>query len=528
MAILSQIMNFLTADTLAVRLTVTILILILGHLFVKLFRSGITQILVKRRDDTNRKQIQALKDKIQYSVYVLEAAIIAAALFYLNADISRELYTASVGALPNITSAILVAVLGVIGVNIFVKIISDFFNTLGLSKHLRSAGINREITKISETILKIFLYLLLFQFILVQASLAQSTIQEIVTATTWALTLLLAGLMFYGFKDLFKNFAAGIYLKNSRSVKANEKIYLDEERGELIDVTLFSTTIDTDDGYTMIAPNSQVMDSNVKFKRTRSDIKTLEDMKRYFTAQDPSYCGPASAEMALNIFGFAHGQKEIGELAGSEVGKGTMPDELIDAVEELTDNQVRGAYVEYDKIGKLSDELKTWFDNGALVIPNFAKPVLFPGSETAHYSLCVGVEGDELIIVDPSADTVSGGVYYADDSEMREAMDEFKGRKRGYVVLAPKQTTAYWRIKNGLIYSDSKVYDELSKNMELRLKKIMRQGRLLKSVLPQPMHSYIEKWNREEKVNRLWKPENNESEDEEGENNDGEDTDTSR
>ncbi|EHK02536.1 hypothetical protein HRED_04118, partial [Candidatus Haloredivivus sp. G17] len=154
---------------------------------------------------------------------------------------------------------------------------------------------------------------------------------------------------------------------------------------------------------------------------------------------------------------------EIGELAGSEVGKGTMPDELINAVEDLTDEQVKAAYVEHDKIGKLSDELKTWFDNGALVIPNFAKPVLFPGSETAHYSLCVGVEGDELIIVDPSADTVSGGVYYADDSEMLQAMDEFEGRKRGYVVMAPKETTAYWRIKNDLIYSDSSVYDELSK-----------------------------------------------------------------
>ena len=522
--VLSQIMNFVTADSLAIRLTVTLLILIFGHLTVKLFKGGLTRLLLRGKDTTNRKQIQALKDKIQYSVYLLDAAIIGSALFYLNADISRELYSASVSALPNLVSAILVAIIGIIGVNIFVKIISDFFKTLGFNKHLKSAGVNKEIVKVSETVLKAFLYLLLFQFIMAQASLAQSTIQELATAAIWALTLLLAGLAFYGFKDLFKNFAAGLYLKNSRSVKSKEKIYMDDERGELIDVSLFSTTVDTDDGYTMVAPNSEVMDSKVKFKRTRSDIKTLEDMKRYFTAQDPSYCGPASAEMALNIFGFSHSQKEIGELAGSEVGKGTMPDELINAVEDLTDEQVKAAYVEHDKIGKLSDELKTWFDNGALVIPNFAKPVLFPGSETAHYSLCVGVEGDELIIVDPSADTVSGGVYYADDSEMLQAMDEFEGRKRGYVVMAPKETTAYWRIKNDLIYSDSSVYDELSKNMELRLKKIMRQGRLLKSVLPDPMNAYIEKWNREEKVNRLWKPENHE---EEGENEDEEDTDTS-
>jgi len=521
--ILSQMMNFIVSDSLSARLIITALILILGHLLIRSFRKTALRLLVDSGEQANKKRTEAMREKVTYIVYVLDVIVIGFALFYLNAEISRELYVAAVAALPNIISVILVAILGIIGVNIFVKIIADFFSTLGFSKHLRSAGFTQEISKISETIFKAFLYLLLLQFVLVQANLAESTIQELVTATTWGLTLLLAGLAFYGFKDLFKNFAAGVYLKNSRSVKANEKIYLDGERGELIDVSLFSTTIDTNDGYTMVAPNSQVMDSNVKFKRTRSDIKTLEDMKRYFTAQHPSYCGPASAEMALNIFGFAHKQEEIGDLAGSEVGKGTMPDELIDAVEELTEGDVRGAYVEYDKIGKLSDELKTWFDNGALIIPNFAKPVLFPGSEKAHYSLCVGVEGDELIVVDPSADTVSGGVYYADDSEMREAMAEFEGRKRGYVVLAPEDTTAYWRIQNNLIYSDSSFYDELSKNMELRLKKIMRQGRLLKSALPEPVNSYIEKWNREEKVNRLWKPEKTD----EGEQN-GEDTDTSK
>ncbi len=518
--ILSQIVNFAVSDSLAVRLIITAFILVFGHMLVRTFRKIALKTLIGRGEQVNKKRAEEQREKVTYAVYMLDIVVIGLALFYLNAEITRELYSASLTALPNIISVILVAILGIIGVNIFVKFIFEFFGTLGFSIHLRRAGITREISKVSETVFKIFLYLLLLQFVLVQANLAESTIQEIVTAATWALTLLIAALVFYGFKDLFKNFAAGLYLKNSRSVKANEKIYLDGERGELIDVSLFSTTIDTNDGYTMVASNSQVMDSNVKFKRTRSDIKTLEDMKKYFTAQDPSYCGPASAEMALNIFGFAHNQKEIGNIAGSEVGKGTMPDDLIQAVEELTDEEVKGAYVDYNKIGKLSDELKTWFDNGALIIPNFAKPVLFPGSEKAHYSLCVGVEGDELLIVDPSVETVSGGVYYADDSEMREAMSEFEGRERGYVVLAPEGTTAYWRIENGLIYSDSNFYDQISKNMELRLKKIMRQGRLLKTALPEPVNSYIEKWNKEEKVNRIWKPETDKGGGKNGENTD--------
>lgn len=184
-----------------------------------------------------------------------------------------------------------------------------------------------------------------------------------------------------------------------------------------------------------------------------------------------------------------------------------MPDDIIESVEDLTDEEVRVDYVEYDKITDLADEFKAWFNDGALIIPNFAKPVLFPEADTAHYSLCVGVEGDDLLIVDPSADTVSGGVYYADSSEMLEAMGEFEGRSRGYLVIAPEDTTAYWRINEGLIYSDKSFYDEINKNMELQLRRILRQGRILKNVLPEDLQSYLERWKKDEKVGRVWKPE---------------------
>ncbi len=106
---------------------------------------------------------------------------------------------------------------------------------------------------------------------------------------------------------------------------------------------------------------------------------------------------------------------------------------------------------------------------------------------------------------------------------MEGAMAEF-GHKRGYIVLAPKGTTAHWRIKNDLIYADKSIYDELSKTLETRLRKIMRQGRILKNSTPNSMKKYLEKWSREDdqKLTRVWKPEGFTGEKEKlgGENND--------
>lgn len=257
----------------------------------------------------------------------------------------------------------------------------------------------------------------------------------------------------------------------------------------------------------MITKNSEVMNADLKFKRTQSDVETLEDMKKYFVAQDPSYCGPASAEMALGILGYGYGQEEIGEACGAEVGEGVEVDDLKESIEELTDGEVKAAFVEYDKITELGEEFKTWFNDGGLIIPNFYKPELFSNASAGHYVLSVGAEGEELLILDPSG--TNGGVYYVDEDRMKQAMSEFD-HKRGYIVMAPKGTTAHWRLKNNLIYSDKSYYDELSKTLEVRLRKILRQGRIMKNVTPSSIEDYIETWRSDEKLTRVWKPEQSE------------------
>ncbi len=506
---LTPLIDFISRDQATVQILVTLSILVLGHLLTKFVKTVGRRVWVAREGIT-KKELRRRQEGLKYVGYIIDASAISVALLYLNTGITGSVVEQAAEFAPNLLSAMLIAVLGILTIQIVTRAGENFLRTMGVQNYFRELGVSYNGIRIITGFFKAFLYLLLLQVALDQLGVGDSFVRELITASSWAAAFLVAGLLIYGFKDLIANFAAGIYLKSSRLVKPGEKVYLEEDSGEIRSVDLFSTEIGTGEGYNLVTQNKNIMNADLKFKRTKGDLNTLEDIKRYFTAQDPSYCGPASAEMALNIFGYRFNQQEIGDMAGTEKGVGTMPDELIEVVENLTDEEVRGAYVEYDKITDLSDEFKTWFNDGALIIPNFAKPVLFPQADTAHYSLCVAVEGDELLVVDPSANTVSGGVYYADSSEMLEAMGEFEGRTRGYIVLAPEDTTAYWRIKEDLIYSDENLYDHINKNMELQLRRILRQGRILKNVLPEDLQDYIEKWEKDEKVGRVWKPDGGE------------------
>lgn len=507
MSISTALAELATGQGALFKTLVTLGLLAGGHILVKIFAVVVRKAWVRRGEDLTKKAVKRRYDTVKNLTYIFDAAVIAAALLYLNTGLTTTLTENITESLPDVLSVLLIGVLGILLVNFVAKFAGGFLNRVGTRNYLREMGLSQNATRLLSLGVKSFLYLVVIQVVLEQLGIGNTFLQKAITASAYAGVFLVAALAFWGFKDLARNIAAGLYLKNSRLVRPGEKVYLEEESGEIRDVDFFSTEVETDGGYRLMTQNSKIMDADLKFKDTQSDIETLEDVKRHFTAQDPSYCGPASAEMALSIFGYRYSQEKIGEMCDTEVGVGTMPDDLIESVESLTDGEVRAAYVEYDKITDLAEEFKIWFNDGALIIPNFAKPVLFPQADTAHYSLCVGVEGDDLLIVDPSTDTVSGGVYYADSSEMLEAMGEFEGRSRGYLVLAPEDTTAYWRIEKGLIYADKSFYNEISKNMELQLRRILRQGRILKNVLPEDLQSYLERWKKDEKVGRVWKPE---------------------
>lgn len=501
----NQLVNFAATEDPVTRVLLTLALLVVGHLGVKIVKIAGREFWTET-DEITKKEVERRYESLRHFGYILDAIVIILGLLYLNSSLGSRIGSEIAMILPDLLSATLVAILGLIAVNVGVKLTTDLFQTLGGRSYFREIGLSDTAVEFIAMLVKGFLYLLILQVALSEIGIGGTFLDKMVTASSWAGAFLVAGLIFYGLKDLFRNLAAGIYLKNSRLMRPGEEVTLDEEKGEINHVSLFSTSINTKEGYTMLAPNSRLMDAEIKFRRAKSDIDTLEEIKEYFVAQHPSYCGPAAMEMALEIFGYRHSQDEIGEKAGTEREKGTGVEELCEAVEELTNGQVKTAFIEFDRIGDLGDEFKAWFNDGALIVPNFYKPAVFPEQDSygGHYVLSPGVEGSEVLMVDPSDKSGTGGVYYVDAERLREAMDEY-GHKRGYIIVAPKGTNAYWRIENGLIYSEKNYYDELSKTLEARLRKIVRQGRLLQSVMPGSAEEYMEKWRSDEPVTRLWK-----------------------
>ena len=98
----------------------------------------------------------------------------------------------------------------------------------------------------------------------------------------------------------------------------------------------------------------------------------------------------------------------------------------------------------------------------------------------------------------------------ADADKIYRGMDTYseliKG-KRGYIVFAPEGTTAFYRIEEGLIYSDPSLYKDLSNKLKKELFNMLEKGQALETVLPLRVKNFIRKWKEKDKIARLWRPE---------------------
>lgn len=496
---LSPLLEFVGREQASVKITVTLLILVFGHLGVKATKIAARNFWIDGNEEITKKQVMDRQEALKNGGYLLDAGIITAALIYLNNSFTNAFFSEVANFVPNLLSAALVGVLGIIGIRLLTKLTENFMKTIGTTSYLREVGFSSSAVKVIASLFKGFLYLVLLQLALAQLGIGNTFVRELVNASSWAAAFLVAGLLFYGFKDLFQNFAAGIYLKNSRFIRPGEEIQIGDEETEIRDISLFSTSLNTNSGKTVISPNSRVMDSDISFRRTKNDLDTLEEIKNYFVAEKPEDSGAATIQMALEVFGYRHEQPELKE----KLGENPEPEDLIEAFEDLTEGDISAAFIEEEKITDTAAEFKTWFNDGALIIPKFDKDSLFSESEKSEYALSVGVEGREILMADPSSK--KGGVYYIDREKLRNAMKSIED-ERGYIVIAPEGTTAQWRIKNDLLYSDKNYYDELSKTLEARLTKIMRRGRIMEEAMPEAVSSYLEKWQAQGDVTRLWSP----------------------
>lgn len=513
----NSLLNFTTSGQPLVHILLTLLILAGGHLTVKALKIAGRKLWVTGREDVTRKWIKEREEKIELIGNFLEAGVITVSLFYLNTGITTELFQEIQMYLPRIFTVILIGILGVTLIKITTQIVKNFLQTTGVKNYIRETGLSVNSIKLLVGTFKAFLYLLLVQVLVAQLNIGSTFISEIITASSWAIAFLVAALLFYGFRDLFQNFAAGAYLKNSRIVRPGEEVKVDGESGEIRDVSLFSTTVNTSSGYTVLAPNKKIVESNLRFKRAESDLDTLEEISSYFVAEGKDYSAAASLEMTLEVLGFRKSQEEIFEKiedtqADEEDKEYSEIEKIQETVSNLTDHRLNSAWIEKDKISDINNELKSWFNDGAITVLRINKDLASEETEKSGYCLAVGVEGQEILIVDPSEE----GVYYMHKDRLEDALDFKEG---GYLVVAPEGTTSYWRVKNELVYSEKKHYEELSKTLESRLRKIIRQGRILDNSAPEAMEKYMEKWRSDETSALLWRPEQGETDEKTTENN---------
>lgn len=505
---LTSLSAIFTGEQALIRIAITLGIVLAGHICVKALGFGLRKLWSK--DEMSKKEVTSRNNKIRNISYGLDAIVITAAIIYLNTGITEDIYTQTVQMMPDFFSVLLIGILGIIIVNLLTRFTSDFLKTVGAKNYLRELGLSSQSFNLVNLGVKGFLYLLLIQIIMGQIGINSTIINTFVLAASWAAVLLIAGLLLYGFKDVVQNYAAGLYLKNSRRIRPGEQVEINGTIGEIRKISLLSTMVDTNDGYTVMTPNSNIMNSSIRFKRAKSDLDTLEEIKEYFKTES-EYTKEACIEMALEIFGYYHPQKEVEEEVEKSEEEGENQ-KAMEAIENLTNKEVRTAFIEHDKITDVADDFKTWFNDGALVICHVKRDPIFAEDGKQHI-LAAGVEGSEILVIDPNVE--NGGVYYVGKETMKEAM---KGEDQGYIVLAPEGTTAFWRVKNELIYNDKSYYDELSKTLEARLRKITRQGRILSDVMPQQLKTYTDKWKMEGQVTKVWEPKGGE-ENETGQNN---------
>jgi small conductance mechanosensitive channel len=492
----------------SMRLLITFLILIAGFL-VSRYGGSLIIALSKKKETINVRQIRFVK---MYK-YLVMIFTIAVSLLYLKKDVLSDillvgnLFTATYEFLPNVLLFTLLFVLGIAIVNMITFAIKRFFDTIGLTDLMLEQNKDHMLNGIMY-IVRISLYILVLTLVL---NVFGINIKGITVAISWLFYGILALLflyIFFGTRGFVENFIAGIYIKSSSTFKLGQKVKIDDIEGSIKSISNQGVTIKTDFGYNAFIPNRDFVKKEISFRNIETDLDTLEKIKSYFVEQKPSFCGPASASMILKIFGYNESQAKIGDLSKTEVGMGTHPNTLIKVVQDITKNKVKGSWIDVEHITDLKNELRLWLSQGALTIVDYKKKILFPESKAAHYSVVVAIEGDDLVVLDPSGK--KGGVYLAESDKIYRGMDTYseliKG-KRGYIVFAPEGTTAYHRIEEGLIYADPSLYKDLSNKLKKELFNFLEKGQALETVLPMRVKNFIRKWKEKDRIARLWKPE---------------------
>ncbi|MFH1053375.1 MAG: C39 family peptidase [Candidatus Woesearchaeota archaeon] len=489
--------------TYTIKIGIAFIILIIGFLVMRL----LSRIMIKLRRISGvkpslEKPFTTIFDKIFYAI------ILIATITYMGFSSGAEFAYKFLELFPSLFLLVLIIILGVLMVNIITWLFEKLIIYSKLEQIVNN-DINKNLIPLIFILIKIVLYLILIDVAIriVNVPALEMVSSYLIIPVISIVFLMILITVFNPLMD----FSSGFYLKNIWPLDTGGRIKLNNEIYTIKNIFWLYIQLESKNGNLLVLPNRKIVAQGIELIKPAQDLLTLEELKKKYVAQMPSMCGPASAQMALSIFNIQSDQKEIANLSGSVIRKssgqvaGTHPKKIIEAVEKLTNNKVKGSWIDYDKIYNLGLETAKWLEEGALLIVDYKKKYLFPSAISAHYSLVVGINQDELLIIDPSSK--KGGVYFVDYRDIEIGMNTYSELimgKRGYIVLAPEATLAYERINEGLIYHHISMYTQISKNLSQKLNKLTSTPALI-DMLPQFVKKHLKSYENEQ-VSRLWKP----------------------
>ncbi len=424
------------------------IILLVGFGFAKIFEIATNKIAKRSR----------IQKYVYYSVIIFTLIY---GLFYFNQPTFNLFESEFIKNLNLIVEVLLILTIGLMLVNLTIYVLDWVMDTLKIKESIKHFGLGSEFIFTIELFLKVILYLVVFEVVVLILNLKSTLINTILLSIVVATVALFTSLFFYGLKDFFVNWFSGLAIRSNDIFKPGKKIRYGDISGEIISVNTSFILVDDGKGNYITIPNKELTTKEVFIQKSRFDLKILEELRTYF--KDFSTLG-GYLSIILEIFGISHKNKKLKRFEETDWKK------IISFVKESTKSNVSGLIVPYKNVINLKQEVKSWLADGGLLILRIFKPAIFPGIKKKRETnvLCVGVEKDSLVLID-----LKGGVYLMNYKDVEDAIERLDDKY--YIVFAKKGSTAFFRIKNKLYYSNPDYYENLNKTAERKLKQIMRK-----------------------------------------------------
>jgi vacuolar-type H+-ATPase subunit F/Vma7 len=471
------------------RLLLSISIILIGFLLAKLF---------SRRLKSVRNSLGLIDNSSFSSERLIGLLVLTVSLFLALVILGTPVFGASWIGISDILSRIfivlLITTIGSIIVVIFANLMRDFILKAG-DKHLQEYQLSPRLIGFIFGFIKLFISLIILSAAMNYAELSFMVFDILLVSSVIIFMSLLAFIVGYAFKDYAANLIISPYV-SKHVVRIGQTIQLGGKIGQVTQITGHATYVAFDSGYSIMIPNSAIMKKALIIKRATSDIQKLEPLISKHTVALPSKSSGASLSMMLSFFGHdIESRKVFDELKKSEGNEITA---MIDTAKALTNNDIQGSFIEWNSKYDIRSEIQSWLTQEALVIVCIPSTHNDEKEKEKRYVLVVGIEEDEVVILDPVMRT--RGTYLVNANKLQKYLEK---EKTGYVVFAKKKTAAAWRINEGLYYGEISAYQSISKAFERYLRQSMRESRVVNSFISPHVSS---KTSPEKKDKPEWKP----------------------